>query len=175
MIRKFKVAVLAAIAPCVATFSSVAYADVIVTPKVGYSFNTPIEDHSLKLDKDAMLYGVGLTKTLPGKFAVELEATQIDSNYDSQTYSVNGYKYFGDRNQGYVFLGAGYAKTDVQELTFESPVVNFGVGYRHRLTNMLSAKVEMRDVHQTKQNHHDSQFLVGIDFNLSELDQPYSR
>lgn len=174
MIQKLKAIFGLAIASCLAV-CSVAHADVIVTPKVGYSFNTPIEDHSLKLDKDAMLYGVGLTKTLPGKFAVELEATQIDSNYDSQTYSVNGYKYFGDRSQGYVFLGAGYAKTDVQELTFESPVVNFGVGYRHRLTNMLSAKVEMRDVHQTKQNHHDSQFLVGIDFNLSELDKPYSR
>lgn len=174
MIEKFKFSALA-IASCMAMFGSVAHADVIVTPKVGYSFNTPIEDHSLKLDKDAMLYGVGVTKTLPGNFGVELEATQIDSNYDSQTYSINGYKYFGAKSQGYVFLGAGYAKTDVQALTFESPVVNFGVGYRHRLTNMLSAKVEMRDVHQTKQNHHDSQFLIGVDFNLSELNQPYSR
>lgn len=173
--KKFKAAMLIAIASCVAMFTSVAHADVIVTPKVGYSFNTPVEDHSLKLDKDAMLYGVGVTKTLPGKFAVELEATQIDTNFDSQTYAVNGYKYFGDKSQGYVFLGAGYGKTDVQDLTFESPVINFGVGYRHRLTNMLAAKVEMRDVHQTKHNHHDSQFLVGIDFNLSELDKPYSR
>ena len=164
-----------------AALSGVAHADIIVTPKVGYDFKTDEGrvERKTAIDKHAVMYGVGLQKTLPGKFAVELEATQVSSDYDTRSYSVNGYKYFGDRNQGYVLVGAGYAENELSQAfenrKIDTPVINLGVGYRHRLTNMLGARAEMRTVHQTKERQHDAQFMVGFDINLNEISKPYSR
>ena len=157
-----------------------AHADVHFEPKVGYSFN----QHNVNpegSDKDYMVYGAEVSKHFGNGYALGVEATQIGSDEQARTFSINGRKYIGN---AYLLGGVGYKKSDFDEGIqgkvvdfgkFETPIINFGVGYTYPLTNMLSFKTELRTEHQTKYRGNDTQVLVGIDFNLNQLNKSYGK
>ena len=140
---------------------------VTVTPKVGYSFNTSQGDNAgLKEleDRDAAMAGLGVTKQLPkGLFvdAVEVEAFKTNNDYKTRTVAVNAIKELPYNT--YALVGVGHADN---KLGLDSTVVQYGVGYKYVKDPIVTPKIEIRSVHQTRKDMHEVQALVGLDFKL---------
>lgn len=143
---------------------------VTVTPKVGYSFNTSQGDNAgLKEleDRDAAMAGLGVTKALPkGMFhgvvdAVEVEAFKTNNDYKTRTVAVNAIKELPYNT--YALVGVGHADN---KIGLDSTIVQYGVGYKYVKDPVVTPKVEIRSVHQTRRDMHEVQALVGLDFKL---------
>lgn len=160
------------------SLASIASADVHVVPQVGYQFQTSdtigkqLSD-SGSFQKNHATYGAQVVTDVTPTTQFGIEYLRVDSNVDSEQagFVVNQQVW----NGVYAVGGAGYNNTKLKGKDDESPYVSLGAGYQHKLTNLITAKIEARAKYLTDSEQLVPQALVGFDFNLAELTKPYSR
>lgn len=154
--------------------TSVAWADVVVTPQIGYQFQTSdtknrqtYSTDSNEFQKNHALTGIQVGYDLNKQTQVGVEYQRADSNLKSETAGL--FVNQDLHHNLYGVLGGGYYHLS----NIESPYVTLGIGYKHPLTNMISAKVEVRDQYVTNENMWVPQALVGFEFKINEITKAY--
>lgn len=159
-------------------FSATAKADVYVTPQVGYQFQTKNvvnkqEHFNGVAQKNHATYGVQVGADVDAKTQVGLEYLATNSNVNSFQVGVIGNRELVGPVYG--TAGLGYTKVDGIRKDIESPYINFGVGAKHQLTNMIAVKAEARVQYVTNENQWTPVALVGFEFNTDQITKAYSR
>lgn len=192
-----------AIATLASAAVTTASADVHFVPEVGYQFqNTATQNKQQNeygsFQQNRATFGAQLVGDVGDKgtqVGVEYLGVAANNNSNQVGLIVNQ-----DIKHGfYLTGGVGYYRMDTkyQQLVgvtpipdsdgkvenvydtktkraFESPYVNLGVGYKYQVTNMITLKAEVREQYITNKNYFTPQALIGFDFNLNQINKPFS-
>lgn len=198
MKKLLSVIALAALASSAVTTAN---ADVHFVPEVGYVFqNTATQNKQQKeygsFQQNRATFGAQVVGDVGDKGTqVGVEYLRVNANNNSDQVGVIVNQ---DIKHGfYLTGGVGYYKMETKypvlaevdklpdgslknfydqktKRAFESPYVNLGVGYKYQVTNMITLKAEVREQYITDKNYFTPQALVGFDFNLDQINKPFS-